>query len=487
MGSVYRRGDSPSLWIGYTDAAGQRRLVSSGTADMEEAKRTLEQLELRVKAAKAAGLTQKVLTVRGYAESWLERRRARGIRSAKDDETRLGHAMRFLGGLPLADVSDEHVRDLMRSLETKGTLAPRTRLHVYGVLRVMFSDAKVERLIAETPCTLKRRRGELPEKRDKDPRWRAQAIFERQEVEALISDERIPERRRVLYALEFLCGVRVNEVTPRRWADYDAAAQPLGKLTFATAFAAKQREEKHTKTGHARQVPVHPTLAKVLAHWKLAGWAATYGRPPRPEDLMVPAPPHHRGRRTLEEATRTPMSSTSELKRLHESLAVLGLRPRRQHDARATFMTLSVTDGGIPHVLETVTHAKEKDVVAGYHRFPWAAVCAEVAKLNIQLREGRLIGMGRYAGATLPEVPAMTEEISGGGGNRIPVRMPPEASSGAVSAQSDSTSQTAGVEWSAEGAPQRSDFATPEEDPGGYEAYARRAGLVEVFRSGVLQ
>ncbi len=40
-------------------------------------------------------------------------------------------------------------------------------------------------------CAFKR--GELPAKTDKDPPWRSAAVFTREEVERLISDERIPE------------------------------------------------------------------------------------------------------------------------------------------------------------------------------------------------------------------------------------------------------------------------------------------------------
>jgi hypothetical protein len=58
------------------------------------------------------------------------------------------------------------------------------------------------------------------------------------------------------------------------WSQYDADAKPLGAINLG-----------HTKSGVPRQVPVHPVLAKLLAAWKLAGWAATYGRSPRTNDL----------------------------------------------------------------------------------------------------------------------------------------------------------------------------------------------------------
>jgi integrase len=282
MGSVYPRGDSPFLWLSFTDASGKRRLKSSGTANEEVANKVLLDLEARIRAERASGLgAGGPITVERYAEKWIEERRQR-VSSADDDEGRLAHLTPILGRMPLKDVQHQHVRDFVRDLVKAGELAPRTINHVYGVMRVMFSDAVTEGLVSVSPCILRARRGELPKKRDKDPRWRASAVFERLEIEALISDSRIPERQRMLYGIEFLCGVRVNEVTPRRWWDYDPQAVPLGKLTFATAWALKKKLEKETKTGNAREVPVHPTLATLLARWKLHGWAAVYGRPPGP-------------------------------------------------------------------------------------------------------------------------------------------------------------------------------------------------------------
>lgn len=38
-----------------------------------------------------------------------------------------------------------------------------------------------------------------------------------------------------------------------------------------------------------REMPVHPTLARVLAEWKLSGFERFTGCPPRPEDLIVPS------------------------------------------------------------------------------------------------------------------------------------------------------------------------------------------------------
>jgi hypothetical protein len=218
---------------------------------------------------------------------------------------------------------------------------------------------------------------------DKDPAWRATAIYTREEVERLILDSRIPEDRRLLYALKGLAGLRHGEAAGLRWSQYglrwsqyDEKAEPLGALNLAK-----------TKTGVPRSVPVHPTLARILAEWKLAGWERTYGRMPTPDDLV--APTRNMTERTAQE---TP-------KQLHEDLDTLELRRRRGHDLRRTFITLAQVDGARRNLLEAVTHGPRGDIVSVYTTFPWPSLCEEVGKLKIGLREGILLDgeFGKFA------------------------------------------------------------------------------------------
>jgi integrase len=354
-------------------------------------KRFQRALDLQFRAQRESGLAEKgPPTVARYFEDWIAKRRERGIASADDDEARVRkHALKVLGPLRLEEVRPQHLRDLVRDLQrTKKDgkqLAPRTVLHVYGVLRVMFSDAVTEELIRATPCVLKQRRGELPKKLDKDSTWRSTAVYQRSEVESLISDPRIPLRRRTLYALEFLAGMRVNEITPRRWRQYEPDLKPLGKLTVATGYNLKKKLEKGTtKTGHTREVPIHPVLARVLADWKLSGWERQYGRAPTPDDLIIPR---------MAGGGSKHLSSTSALKRLHEDCDLLGIRRRRQHDARRTFISLALADGAHRDLLKWVTHGPEGDIVGAYTTLPWSTLCVEVLKVRVELREGALVSL----------------------------------------------------------------------------------------------
>ena len=145
---------------------------------------------------------------------------------------------------------------------------------------------------------------------------------------------------------------------------------------------------------------MHPVLARLLAEWKATGWAAKYGRAPRPDDLMFPTEDHE---------VRDPSDT---LKALKKDLANVGLRPRRGHDLRRTFITLAQVDGARRDILKTLTHPSETDIVGLYSTFPWATVCDEIAKLRIELP---LVTLGSPAApiterATIEQQPALQSQ-----------------------------------------------------------------------------
>lgn len=327
MGTIYaKRG---TLYVGYKGIAGNWTYGATEFKVRQEAqaRKFLDTVERRVKAAlEMAAATLGPVTVNRYAERWIKDRRDRRIGSARDDETRLRrHALPQLGELVLAKVRPSHLRALIRSLKAKvgqdrKQLALRTVRHVYGVLHRMFEDAVADELIASNPCAIKR--GELPAKIDKDPTWRSSAVFTREEVERLISDEEIPEERRVLYALLFLTGMGIGEVAALRWRAYANSSKPLGRLLVATSFNRKKKAEKSVKTDRPREVPVHPTLAKVLAGWKLSGWQKLMARAPNADDLLIcTADGNHLKDNLVYDA-------------FQRDLGLTGLRARRVHDAR---------------------------------------------------------------------------------------------------------------------------------------------------------
>ena len=173
-----------------------------------------------------------------------------------------------------------------------------------------------------------------------------------------------------------------------RWGDYDPDGQPLGKITSSLSYDSKRKIVKGTKTGVTHEVPVHPTLAKVLAAWKLTGWRAWTGNKeqPRGEDLIIPNKRgvHRDVRKALED--------------FHEDLERLGLRKRRHYDARRTFISLGLDAGASKDILQSITHPRPADAFDLYRTPAWTARCEAVSKLKADLREGTIVPLHAIAG-----------------------------------------------------------------------------------------
>lgn len=330
------------------------------------------------------------LTVARYVAHWLEQRKESG-HDWKQDRGRLTkHVLPVLGAREIAKLRTPEIAELVRRLRFKSEprLAVRTVRNIYGVLHAAMRDAKIEGLIDQTPCILTD--AQLGSVVDKDPEWRAGALFTRDEAEILISHAGIPADRRLVYGCGLLAGMRPGEVGALRWRHYDPAMQPLGRLTVAAAYSSKRDLLKSTKTETVRSVPVHPTLAGMLAEWRLSGWSAMMGRVPQPDDLLVPLPPDTVARR---KRTGEPHRGDTYTYRrwIDIDLPMLGWRHRSPYATKSTFITLALDDGADPEILENrVTHTKKRrSAFSGYDRGEhWAQTCTEVAKLRIARRTG---------------------------------------------------------------------------------------------------
>jgi integrase len=379
MGTIYARGRK--LWMSYRDETGKRQWKSTGfeVGQENDAERLLEQIEAMVAAGGlVAGDEVGPVTLQRYGDHWLKEREADGLATFKDERTRLRlHVYPELGRMALGEIRPRHVRELIRTLRRKKSakgepLAPKSVHNIYGVLHRLLQDAVVDELIDANPCVLKK--GDLPPKIDKDPTWRDTAVFARAEVETVISSEIIPWDRRVCYALLFLASVRFGEAAALQWRDWSTEAEPLGRLAVVKSYNTKKRTVTEVKTKRPRGMPVHPALAAILAEWKLAGWPEMIGRAAEPDDLVIPSRSgNHR-------------NANHMLRRFHQDLERVGLRSRRQHDLRRTFISLARADGARTDILKWVTHGPPKAVIDDYTTLPWATLCGEVAKLRIERR-----------------------------------------------------------------------------------------------------
>ena len=346
--------------MAYYDHDGMRRLKATPfkVGQEKQAKALLRKVNERI----AVGELDQVgpETVASYGNKYIKKRKRR-IKTGKDEETRLKkHVFTRIGAMRLDEVKPRHMEELIWGMRENGELAPRTIIHTWGAICRMFKSAVKDELIPGTPCLLDK--GVLPKNVDKYPSWRATAIYARSELEQLISDQRVPWARRVLYALKFLAGTRQEETALLKWEHHDASRQPLGCLTIAK-----------TKTGITRYVPIHPTLAAILAEWKLSGWRETYGRAPRSEDFIVPT-------------SRLTARINNVSRDLHLDLDTLGFRHRRGHDMKRTHISLLNTDGARRDLRKLWTHGASSNILDVYTTIEWPVLCAEMSKLKVQLR-----------------------------------------------------------------------------------------------------
>lgn len=361
----------------------------------------LRQLERQQDAGEAIVPTGPV-TVAAYAETWLKVRRNQ-VTTWKNDETALRlHVLDSIGNMRLNEVRPHHLITMVNSW--KSTLAPRSIYNDYSTVCALFRDACLDDLLPSSPCILTKR--QLGPKIDKNPEWRPTALFTLLELKKLISDHRISMDRRVYYALEGLAGLRLGEVSGLHWRNCSAQPEvpPLGML-----FVAFSGSRPLPKGDVCRPVPIHPTLGAILAEWKLFGWAQMMGRQPTPDDLVVPLPPEAKcvaGRWRRKGYV---------FDRFEKDLKILGIRHRRSHDLRRTFISLARSHGAISDILRRATHKPPTEVMEGYTTFEWEVVCREVLKLKIEreqtaqvvaIPQASAMGDGGFATGLLP--PAAT-------------------------------------------------------------------------------
>jgi len=354
------------------------------------AKVALAKIEAKLAAGLMVAGDMRPVTVEQFSKRWVKDREE-NVGTWENDEAAMRlHVLPSIGQLRLDEVRPLHLTQLVKDLRKKNVerkfadgkvrkLSPKSIHNIYGTVSAFFRDARLEDLIVTSPCILTKH--QLGAKVDSNPEWRPTAIYTRAELERLISDEAVPMDRRLLYALEGVGALRHGEAAGLRFR-HILPGEPLDMLAISTSYG-----KGRTKTSVARFMPIHPTLAAMLAEWKLHGWAEMMGRKPADDDLVVP----------LEPTSRRPgqmRKKENSWRRLTNDLLALGMRHRRGHDLRRTMISLARTDGARSDILRRGTHKPPKEVIEGYTTFEWDVLCREVAKLKIQrTKTGEVISM----------------------------------------------------------------------------------------------
>jgi integrase len=389
-----KRGEAGAIWyIVLPGPNGEKKWKPTkcrGPAEEGKARKLLAEF-IRLRELKAGAEEEGPLTVRRWANTWLTKREAKGIESAYEYRSQLNtHVLPLIGDLRLDAVTSEHIEQVMATVAAKGR-APKTRRNVYFTMHAMFRKA-VPKYLEANPCAMDE--DDMPAKVDADPEWRATAVFSKDEVHRILTDARIPEDRRTFYGLLFLAGPRFGEAAALCVRHYLREMQPLGQLVIARSWNTKRKKLKSTKTNRTRKVPVHPALAALLDEWLAQGFRAWMGRAPLPDDPLIPSrwwqsrtvthgelpPPDYDPPETFRHR-----NSGTMYQRFQADLERLGLRSRRQHDTRRTFISLARDDGASKELLRSVTHAPEGDIMDAYSELAWRTLCGEVLKLQFTL------------------------------------------------------------------------------------------------------
>jgi integrase len=395
-GSVYFRSDSSVVWIRYvhpvngkvqTSLPELRRDVLGVDECKRQARAVLDQILTDI--ANGVEVSTGPLTL----EQWFRKRVTTRPQGRKELAMLIRHAG-AIKSLPLTALTPKVLGDWVKSLRG----APRSVWHRWSNVRTALGDAAIAGHIVAVPPLP---RGCLPKKVDANPEWRIGAIYTLRECEMLMSDERIPFARRVLYALKALTGGRHGECVGLTWDRIDWHAQPLPMIILSRQYTGARTKTLATKT-----VPVHPALNAILTAWR-AHVTEQLGREPAGDDFIVPPA----GERIM----RRPLTSDANPE-LAADLQTLGLRVRDGHDFRATFVTellKSASKAGIPeHVAKSITHAVAvvRDAYDAYKRVPYSEQCE--AMLTLRVRPIMVVSYGQAtAGGNNAESGAFSESF----------------------------------------------------------------------------
>lgn len=324
------------------------------------------------------------ITLADYSVRWLNEG-AEDLRCSRGYRSILSAHLDLLAPFDLAHLIPPVSQALFALLRCKPgrggrPLSPRTRRNVRRFLRTMLGDAVADGLITANPVVQSRRDKRLDRIRDADPEWRARAVFNREEIVALLTDRRIPGKVRAAIAILFFTGARESELAGFTWNALDPDGEPLGALNVAWSYSTADGVLRPPKNDRARRIPVHATLMAILEWWYEKGWRLAYGRSPQSADPII-ASQVRGGRVWL-------LRNDRAWKWLERACRVIGIRQRGIHVLRGTFATMAQEGGAPAAIVERIGwNSAEGDeggrVLAGYSRFSWPSLCSAIGCIDL--------------------------------------------------------------------------------------------------------
>ncbi|MDH3727071.1 MAG: hypothetical protein OER77_06040 [Myxococcales bacterium] len=391
--------------VQYKDAEGRWRVEHAGT-NKQAAVRLLTRRKRE--AAKGVQVTRDASPrthLDTYAKRWHARQTRIGKRNAnREYSTYRRHVSPRIGSMPVGEIKPLDVLELSETLIARGEISPKSVRNCIGIVSSIFRLAVLEGAVEVNPVSQTPRDG-LPSMGSSGGR-----TYTRDEALALLMDPHIGWDRRVVYALQFFTGMRIGETCGRRWHDWKPDAEPLGSLRVHSQYDDQPLKTAKSGDSKERMVPVHPELEKVLWCWRGKGFETVYGRPPRPDDFIVPDP------RTM--AARTQSQATKAHKRDAE---LIGVPNKGSHALRRFMISAARSSGARRDVLEQITHNARGAIIDVYTAWEWPALCEAVSCLKVDPERlpGRIYDISYDICVSQNAKPRQSLRLfGGGGGNR---------------------------------------------------------------------
>lgn len=354
--------------ISFQDGEGKQRQERVGTS-LDAAKRLRAE---RIEQVAAGTYTPgdgapSMPTIAQYVPTYTAVLRGEKRRTVGDVEQRLrDHVVPALGHHRLDELRPKDVAAWVTSMRANGALSPKTVRNIHGALSAMLALAVFEEIIDTNPAK-GLRIGTLPKiQRRKVPAWT------REEIATWIWDARIPEDRRVAYAICSFTGTRLGEAAGMRLRDLDRAARPLWLWDLKTQYDGEPL--KGDDGGNPRSIPIHRELQRIIEAWLAEGWVRWIGRQPTRDDFVVPR----------EDGTvHSKQSLGSKAVVRHARLVGIEKGDRDFHSFRRSMITLTRTDGADGSVLERITHNAAGEQIDQYTLYGWEALCGAISALRL--------------------------------------------------------------------------------------------------------
>jgi integrase len=395
--------------VQYKDARGKWRVEHAGTNKQAAVRLLARRKREAAKGSQVARDASPRTHLDTYAKRWNARQKRIGKRNAdREYASYRRHVSPLLGSTAVGEIKALDVLELSETLIARGEISPKSVRNCIGIVSSIFRLAVLEGAVEVNPVSQTPRDG-LPSSGAGGGQ-----TYTRSEALALLTDPRIGWDRRVLYALQFFTGMRIGETCGRRWRDWSPDAKPLGSLRVHTQYDDQPLKTAKSGDSKERMVPVHPELEKVLWCWQGEGFEAVYGRPPGPDDFIVPDP------RNM--AARTQSQATKAHKRDAE---LIGVPNKGSHALRRFMISAARSSGARSDVLEQITHNARGAIIDVYTAWEWPALCEAVSCLKVDPERlpGRIYDISYDICVSQNANPRQSLRLfGGGGGNRTHVR-----------------------------------------------------------------